>query len=253
MRKILVLAMAATLLFSLAACGEKTPVPAPTTTAEPTTAPGPAAPGEYSYVIRPTYDSSPPGVGNPLFQFTRPFFQATSELANAANDVYSKMEAEFTAKMEEAKAGYGNEPGSKDYIYTELTERSYEKDGVVSFVTKSEWFMGGVSNAWITGHTFDFNLGRELKIADVLHGDDAEIAQALESRFYAWYAGEGEDPAQLADFERTGIAEQSGPDANFYLAGDGVHVFFEPYTVPATQSGIDILIPWGDELVKFAG
>ena len=242
MKRFPALLPAALLLLALAACGEKAPE------SEPTTAPGPAAPGDYSYVIRPTYDSYPPGVGNPLFQFTRPFFQATSELANAANDVYGKMQSAYTAKMEEAMAGYGNEPGSKDYYYTELTERTYEKSGVVSFATKGEWFMGGVSNSWITGHTFDFNLGRELSIADLLEGDD--ITAALENAFYAWYAGEGEDPAQLADFERAGIAEQSGPDANFYLADDGVHVFYEPYTVPATQDGVDILFPWGDVMVK---
>jgi len=259
MRRFLAFALAATLLFALAACGEKTPTPGPTTTApdRATAAPGPTAPaGEYAYEIRTTVDTSPYGIRNPVYQFSRPFFDETSALAREANQVYAKAEAEFTAEMKQANADNADlyvweeeyfDPGAPLY-YKELTESAYEADGMVSFTTTGEWFMGGVSNFWITGHTFDFNLGRELKITDVLRGDSAQVTAALEGEFYAWYAAERGD-RELGDIFKANVTEQSGPAANFYLAGDGVHVCYRPYTVPATQGGVELLIPWGSALV----
>lgn len=247
MRRFLALALAATLLLALAACDKNKPTPGPTVPA-----------GEYAYEIRTTVDTSPYGIRNPIFQFSRPFFEETSPLAKAANRAYAKAERDFATERKQAEVDSADLPiweeGNFDpdapLYYKELTETTYEAQGVVSFATVGEWFMGGVSNSWRTGHTFDFNLGRELKINSVLRGDNAQVTAALEGEFYAWYAAERGDKA-LGDTFKASVTEQSGPDANFYLAEDGVHVCYRPYTVPATQGGVELLIPWGSELLEF--
>jgi len=246
MRRFPAFILAAALLLALAACVKKAPAPGPT---EPVTVSQTVPAALYAYGLRATIDTSADDDGRPIFMFSRPFFEEFSALAKTANAIYARMEENFIVTMEEN----AEEPSDPEFplYFKALTEPTYMTDGVVSFTTSGEWFMGGVSNSWSTGHTFDFNLRRELKIADVLHGDGAQIAAALESAFFAWVEAEGGSVDELADFELEGIREQCGPDANFYLAEEGVHVFFEPYTVPATQDGVDVFFPWGSELVKF--
>jgi len=216
------------LLTALAACGKAEPEPTEPTTDVPTQA------AAYGYEIQTMVDEND-GI---LFQFSRPVFAGASPLVETANQVYDKMEADYKDKMS-AEANPTDEP----WNYTELSALSYAADGVLSFTTNGDWFMGGVHNSWTTGHTFDFNLGRELKIADFLRGDEEEIRAALVEAFAREISDSDED--DLTDAE-----EQSGPDANFYLAKDGVHVFYMPYVVPATQNGVDVLIPWASELMK---
>ena len=160
--------------------------------------------------------------------------------------VYAQAEAAYRSEMEGIIADYGGEeyPYEDTRFYEQLCACTYQSGGVFSFVLHMEWFMGGVHNSSATGHTFDFNLGRELKIGDVLKGNDAQITAALENEFAAWYEEE------MGEAEKAAVREQSGPDANFYLAEDGVHIFYMPYVVPATQNGADILIPWGSRLVN---
>jgi len=220
------------LLTALAACGRTEPAPTVPATDVPTQA------AAYGYEIQTAVEETRGNIG---FKFTRPVFSGTSPLVEAANRVYNQMEAEYKTKMED-------EPGDENgpiapWNYTELSGCTYDRGGVLSFTTDGDWFMGGVHNSWITGHTFDFNLGRALKIADFLEGDDAQITAALVDAFSRDAAGED---------DLTDVEAQSGPDANFYLAGDGVHVFYMPYVVPATQNGVDVLIPWKSELIKQA-
>lgn len=104
--------------------------------------------------------------------------------------------------------------------------------------------MGGVHNGWKKGYTFDFVLGRELKISDIFCENEEQLKTILANKFYDWLESETEIANELFNANKERILEQSGLDANFYLAEDGVHVFYEPYTIPATQNGIDILIPY---------
>lgn len=220
------------LMTALAACGKTEPAPTEPATAAPTQA------AAHGYEIQTTVDEND-GI---LFQFSRPVFSGASPLVETANQVYDKMEAGFKDKMS-AEANPTDEP----WNYTELSALSYEADGVLSFTTQGDWWMGGVHNSWTTGHTFDFNLGRELKIADFLQGDEEEIRAAL-VRAFATEMEMGDVDVRYYDFPDA--EEQSGPDANFYLAEDGVHVFYMPYVVPATQNGVDVFIPWASYLMK---
>lgn len=249
---ILSVLLAAVLLLALAACGVggsgRTTTAAPPQTTQGFKNPeesAPATPAAYEYEIRMAVDDAAAFEGGKiLFKFSRPFFEETSALAKTANGAYAREEAAFREKMRDtiddtAEIMYG------DWNYTELSGASYEADGVASFTTTGDWYMGGVHNSWITGHTFDFNRGRELKIGDVLQGDAAQITDALAALFWA---REGEADRNADNEEE--VRGQSGPDANFYLAADGVHVFYEPYVIPATQNGVDILIPWTSERIR---
>jgi len=210
----------------------------------------------YSYEIKMTADNSSSGSRKVIYKFSRPVFEETSSLAKIINNIYMKKEKDFVNDMNEAGDSVPKEALSDPeypHHHTELTECTYEKDGIVSFVTNGDWFMGGVHNSWKTGHTFDFVLGRELKITDILLGNESQIKAALEKEFYKWFSSDIGKPKltlndikkeYLDDMEIEGISKQSGADANFYLADDGVHIFYEPYTISATQNGVDILIPW---------
>ena len=268
MKRTLSFVLATALLLAFAACGKVSSTPAektvlqtegtaPETTFE--TAANTATMVDkqsvtYSYEIHTALEKThtDPGGGVIEFQFSRPFFAETSPLAKTANQVYDQAEAEYRSRMEEVVADYGGDPypyGDVRYS-TLLCTTSYEADGVVSFVLHGEWMMGGVHNSWDIGHTFDFNLGRELKLRDLLQGTDAQITAALENAFYEWYKQEEGSEFSGDEFDKNEIKKQSGPDANFYLDKDGVHVFYEPYVIPATQNGVDILFPWTSELVR---
>ena len=268
MKRTLSLLFAALLLLAFAACGKVSLAPAEKTvpqteeTAAETTSETAAntetmadkQSAAYSYEIRTALDKKHTAPGGSVieFKFSRPVFAETSPFAKTANQVYDQAEAEYRSRMEEVIADYGGEPypyGDTRYS-TLLCTTSYEANGVVSFVLHGEWMMGGVHNSWDIGHTFDFNQGRELKIRDLLQGTDAEITAALENAFYEWYKQEEGTDFSGDEFDKNEIKKQSGPNANFYLAKDGVHVFYEPYVIPATQNGVDILFPWTSALVR---
>jgi len=200
----------------------------------------------YSYKIDTSFDNSSSNGRNPILTFSRPVFEETSELAKEINQIYAELEKPIIDKMMLNNGPIPDEVKLlPDYPwhYTELSECTYEKSGIVSFVLNGDWYMGGVQNSWKIGHTFDFTLGRELKINDVLRGDESQITAALENEFYNWYKKEnGYEISENSG--KDNLKKESGLDTNFYLAGDGLHVIYIPHIATLIQNGIDILIPW---------
>ena len=203
----------------------------------------------YRYEIEITLNNSPSDGKFPIYTFSRPVFEETSELAKLINQIFIQKQNALYDEMKKEEKAYESFPDdigwdiNNPWTHTELSECSFERLGIISFTLNGEWYMGGVRNGWKVGYTFDFNLGRELKIADVLFGSETQITATLEKEFNAWY--ERSYGFKLEDeYSKNRIKEQSGSDANFYLSKDGVHIFYEPYTVSGTQNGIDILIPW---------
>jgi len=204
----------------------------------------------YSYEIEVIFDSTSFSDGRfPIYTFSRPVFEETSELAKEINRLFVQEEKEMYKEMRAAEDAFISFPqdihweSNYPWKHTKLTECVFEKSGVLSFILNEEWYMGGVCNKKIKGYTFDFNSGHKLSIADVLYGDEAQITVILEDMFYLWY--ENAYGVELTnETYKNNVKKQSGLAANFYLSKDGIHVFCEPYTLPATQYGIDILIPW---------
>jgi len=196
----------------------------------------------YHYTIITTIDQTYDFAQNCTvhFKFSRPVFSGSSPLVDAANAAFDQAESDYKSKMQQAMPSSSDMVGiNEDQYFTETTSCTFEFNLVVSFVLHMSWWMGGVENSSNTGFTFDFAQNKQLKIADILYGTDDQIQQALVDAVYYQYIYQ-----HLGDGSAGAFASQSGPDADFYLVYDGVHVFYQPYTINATQDGIDILLPW---------
>ena len=223
-------------------------------TTEPAESNAVESPGVYSYEIKTTVDELFTSTQNAVveFKYSRPVFTETSELAKTVNMIYDQAEIAYKNKMNSLKTGFSDIPpdesGNSEF-YTEICETTYEKNGIISFTSTEDWWIGGVQTRNITGHTFDFKLGRELKISDIIYGDETQITDTLINEFYNWLKqNENLDSAYIDDIDidnmiKDDIKKQSGPDAKFYLTEEGLHIFYY-YVLPAHQGGIDVLIPW---------
>ncbi|MCL2433906.1 MAG: hypothetical protein FWD16_05250 [Clostridia bacterium] len=225
------------------------PALSPETSSIAQTTPEPSSDELYVFQITATVNDvrQLKGGGVCEFKFSRAKFQGTSAAVALANKAFDDAEARFKNRMKDAIADYCDDETDAQYYFTQECKAVHEKGGTVSFIISERWFMGGVSNSSIEGHTFDFKtLERELKIGDIMIGLKADVQKALENELYEWYRAVNGTAMADADFaeNREYIAQQSGPDANFYLDPDGVHVFFMPYILPATQDGVDLLFPW---------
>jgi len=200
----------------------------------------------YSYTIQTTVNESYPFSQDCTitFEFSRPVFEGASSLVAVANQAFDKAEADYKARMQSLIPGnddFGSDgPRNQDWNFTELSQCTYETNGVVSFTLDMDWWMGGVHNSDRTGFTFDINRGERLAVGDFLTGTDSEIQMALVNAFNTWYMtlGTGEPPSSV---EEENIVSQSDSDADFYLSDDGVHILYGTYVIPATQDGLDFL------------
>lgn len=191
------------------------------------------------------------GVENSIiqFQFSRPIFYEDSNMAHIISRVFDKEEDQYRTAVQEIIREYGSFACNDIRYFTKLAEVTYENERFISFVLNEKQYMGGVLNTSKIGHSFDKIEGRELRIGDFLHKDEKNLEEFLLDRFTEWY--EETYKEALTDNEIIdSVKEQSNQNAIFYISDDGIHVFYQPYTVDALLDGVDILIAWESVTVE---
>lgn len=177
------------------------------------------------------------------FEFSRPVFSGDSAIEEIICLAFDKEEIQYRSDMQKIIEEYGLFACNDIRYFTKLAEIAYEDERFISFVLNEKQYMGGVLNTSKMGHSFDKIEGRELRVGDFLHKDDENLQDFLLDRFTEWY--EETYKEALTDNEIiNSVKEQSNQNAIFYISDDGIHVFYQPYTVSAFLDGVDILIDW---------
>jgi len=155
-----------------------------------------------------------------------------AEAKNAAN-VFTRKKSKYSTD------DYVDELSkTENEYYLDITTCTieYDKNGVVSIVQMSVWYMGWVYNIFFDCHTFDMNTGRELEITDVLQGTEASILSTLKREFEA---------------ENGELMNEPYAPVSFYLSDEGV-VYTPPVgIIYGIQRGATLTIPYSrTDLVK---
>jgi hypothetical protein len=144
-------------------------------------------------------------------------------------------------------------------------EESYRKGLYISFIGSSEWDGLGVHGGCdYAGHTFDCETGELLNISDILSVGADNLVDTLYREYIEYHAAldDGYDilaqgySAQLNSGDYNGyfidsVKEQCGEDAVFWLAADGIHIYFRQYTFYCAAGASELLIPYSRlDLVK---
>ena len=191
---------------------------------------------DYSYKIKTIIDKTEDNV---TYKFSRPFFEETSNLAKTINQVYNQTEEKFENDMSMA-----NNSEISDATLMQICKVSYEKNGIISFCMDIEWYLGAA--VWSPSHynTFDFNIGRQLRIDDFLLGTEEQIIQLLEKEVTDMVTKEwGAEALDEVTWEE--VRAQSGLAANFSLDDKGIRVWYTPPTISyAFHGSADVFIPW---------
>jgi hypothetical protein len=183
--------------------------------------------------------------------FTRPVASGDSAAAEAANAVYDALEERMRAFMADTLAEY--DAGKPDAMHLSVSrgvgcaykvscDAALAAGDVVSFVSREEYSnFGYKANEHVYAHTFIVNQGREADISDFLAVDEANVHDTLLAEYKRVFdrAGMGE----FKDAWLMGIYDESGLDAVFWLAEDGVHVYFNQ---PPGQGApaLDVVVPY---------
>jgi hypothetical protein len=208
-------------------------------------------------------------------EYNRPVFAGTGERIEKMNAVFeSETPTKSTAdNPDELLASYYGRAG---YTYEEANdgrvggsvvtwEESYRKGRYISFLGSSEWDgLGPHGDRGYAGHTFDCETGELLNIFDVLSVGTDNSVDTLYREYIAYHAAlddgydlaaQGYDGQSPEDgYNKSFVAsvkEQCGEDAVFWLAADGIHIYFHGYTFYYAAGASELLIPYSRiDLVK---
>jgi hypothetical protein len=123
-------------------------------------------------------------------------------------------------------------------------EESCRKGRYISFIGSSEWDgLGAHGGHDYAGHTFDCETGELLNISDILSIGADNLVYTLYREYISYHAAlnDGYDvlaqgySEQLHSGDYNGyfvdsVKEQCGGNAVFWLADDGIHIYFRQYT-----------------------
>jgi TolA-binding protein len=185
----------------------------------------------------------------------RPVFYGNSAAAAKMNAVYDKPGLTPTTsgywKLEPEHefhefADYFEE-GFEDVEEVSLT---YQKNGIISFASYFYEYTGGAYPVHFTsGHTFKLSTGDELGLDDILKVNQYSVGDILAYEFSKKF--ELPDDMTWAD-----VSYASTLDIPFYLAEDGVHIYYSAFTFYRSYGEKELIIPYSrTDLVRdeFAG
>lgn len=105
-----------------------------------------------------------------------------------------------------------------------------------------EYYSGAHVMPFWTGYTFDLQTGERLELKDIV-ADSEEQVKDLESRYYE--ALITESPESFWDDALSTVRESAGLKRPFYLGKDGIHFYYEPYSLACYAAGFqEVVIPY---------
>ncbi|WP_349943953.1 tetratricopeptide repeat protein [Lacrimispora sp. BS-2] len=198
----------------------------------------------------------------------QPVFLGTGERITSMNAVFKdELPAESTMSDSEwlfesyySREGYTYEEANNGRVGgSEITwKESYRKNQYLSFVGSSEWDGLGPHGGFdYLGHTFDCGTGKAMKISDLLLIDENQVQETLYNEYIAYQSSRGDDGKFLAEAAQgydsgsyinyyvESVKEQCNPaNAVFWLAEDGVHIYFNQYTFYYAAGASELIIPY---------
>ena len=168
--------------------------------------------------------------------------------------------SEWLLEAYDSREGYTYEEANNGRIGGLVTtwEESYRKNQYLSFVGSSEWDGLGPHGGFdLLGHTFDCSTGEEMKISDLLLIAENQVQEVLYNEYIAYQlsrgdegkflaeAAQGYDSGSYVNYYVESVKEQCDPaKAVFWLAADGVHVYFNQYTFYYAAGASELIIPY---------
>ncbi len=168
--------------------------------------------------------------------------------------------SEWLLEAYDSREGYTFEEANNGRVggLVDTWEESYRKNQYLSFVGSSEWDgLGPHGGFECLGNTFDCSTGKVMKISDILLVDESNVQETLYNEYIAYQLSRGDEGEFLAEAAQgyesgsyvsyyvDSVKEQCNPaNAVFWLAEDGVHVFFHQYTFYYAVGASELIIPY---------
>ena len=174
------------------------------------------------------------------------------DLAKANLDSFSELPEQYDTRQ-----GYAYEDAQSGRVggYREIWEESYRMGHILSFTASGEWDGLGAHGGFERhGRTFDASTGEQLRLSDCLKGSPEEQVEILYNEYLAYQAdlddgyfaelAKGDSPEDFDGYFAESVKEQCGENAVFWLADDGIHVYFHQYTFYYAAGSSELVIPY---------
>ncbi len=196
-------------------------------------------------------------------KFLRPVFQADFPYADNFNAAFNNLSAFpklarltkpasaktvkriFSDDMAEAQEMRDTWNYDVSFSYTDTWKISYQKGPVVSFCSEFYYMPAGGMHPWCGqyGGTFDMETGKVLKLKDILKISPDRQADIL---YQEYIKSLNKDTAREAKKAKwmSSIKERCGEKAIFWLAKNGVHIYFDQETFYYLAGDSELVIPY---------
>ncbi|MDR0814110.1 MAG: tetratricopeptide repeat protein [Oscillospiraceae bacterium] len=198
----------------------------------------------------------------------QPVFAGSSERIRNMNAVFEgEIPTESTVgDSDELLASYYSREG---YTYEEANygrvgglvttwEECYRKNQYLSFIAEEDWDgLGPHPGFDLDGRTFDCETGAVLKLTDILSVSPDTLTDTLYQEYIAYHAALGDGLDILAQgyfgqlyndsyykYYVESVKEQCSEDSVFWLADDGIHIYFNQYTFDYATGSSELVIPY---------
>lgn len=133
-------------------------------------------------------------------------------------------------------------------------KESFRHQNYISFVSYEEYDgLGTHGTLQRSGYTFDCASGDLLKLSDVLSLHSDQLTERIYQEYIAYHAALGDGFDMLAqgiyeggydEYWADSVRKQCGEDAVFWLADDGLHIYFHQYTFFYAIGESELVIPY---------
>ena len=175
-----------------------------------------------------------------------PYFDSQTEADKAINEYFEGKNKEFFSDEMLVGAREYADNADPEFPYTDTCEYipQYESDDMISFMEKSEWYMGGVSNGNIFGVTFSKKDGHVVGLAEAMNMTEDEALKLVKEKTFEFMDN---NPGMWFDDEivnsRNLVEEYKYESLFYYIDKDGqVIVSYPTYAISYGAAG-DIIVP----------